>query len=76
MILIEFSTEHCKCLPLEEHGFLVDIGKQLQRATLHAYDSQNQVWGSYNCPFSCICHVIKMRVLTDEVFKHGLLVSQ
>lgn len=40
MILIQFSTEHSKCLALQQHWFLVYISKQLQGATLHAYSTR------------------------------------
>lgn len=41
MILVKFSTEHGKCLAFQQHGFLVHISKQFQRAALHAYNTTN-----------------------------------
>ncbi len=37
MILVVFSTEHCKCLAFQQHGLLIYISKQFQGATLHAW---------------------------------------
>lgn len=48
MILVEFSTEHGKCLALQQHGFLVYISKQFQGAALHAYSTTKHSKKSIN----------------------------
>lgn len=81
MILVHLSTEHGKCLTFQEHGFLVHVGKQFQWAALHA-------WSTGNATFKPIWLLLSMlllfmasmtvieNILTHEVFKHGLLMSQ
>lgn len=82
MILVKFSTEHGERLPLQQHGFLVYVSKQFQRATLHAYSTNKYrfVTANHQKNVSVIWiwfhkHFLEA-VLTHEVFKHGLLMSQ